>query len=281
MYPFFVSMSCLAGNFTWPEWLFYPSLGEALLKTQGKGAVAALVPTGQTTTEGQHILNTALFDAIFTRDIRRLGPAIAQAKQTLLANGDAYYGQVGRTFVLLGDPAMALKIPLPRKPRRLKAKRLKRAIILAWQLAHGRNGRPVAGYNLYRSPNPQGGFVRVNGDLITATEYVDAVTLPVNSKLNSSAEFADGAALQLFSTYYYALKAVDTDGTESVRSEVVAAALSETATGTDGATGAGCFISAAARSEPQRTPGILALLAAAVVLGLMIRVMKPPGSSAT
>jgi hypothetical protein len=60
---------------------------------------------GMTTTGGQEILNNALFEAIFTDDVRTLGPAIAAAKQTLLANGNAYYEQIAATFLLFGDPA--------------------------------------------------------------------------------------------------------------------------------------------------------------------------------
>ena len=39
----------------------------------------------------EHILNSALFEQVFTKDQRELGAAIANAKMTLLANGDAYY----------------------------------------------------------------------------------------------------------------------------------------------------------------------------------------------
>ncbi len=120
-YPFVVGMSCLAGYFgglgSWEN----PSLMEALLRAANKGAAAAFMPTGETATDGQHILNTALFEALFTDDIRRLGPAIAAAKQTLLANGGSYYEQVSETFLLFGDPAMELKIPLPRRPAGLTA----------------------------------------------------------------------------------------------------------------------------------------------------------------
>jgi hypothetical protein len=100
--PFFVSMSCETGVFSYPEPWDLPSLAEALLRSSA-GAVAALMPTGMTTTEGQRILNSALFEHIFSEDIRTLGPAIAAAKQTLLANGSAEYEQVSKTFLLFGD----------------------------------------------------------------------------------------------------------------------------------------------------------------------------------
>jgi hypothetical protein len=120
--PFFVSMSCETGFFAYPENWFVPSMGEALLRSD-TGAVAALMPTGMTTTPGQRILNSALFEHIFSEDIRTLGPAIATAKQTLLANGDAYFEQISQTFLLFGDPATVLKVPLPRRPAGLRSTR--------------------------------------------------------------------------------------------------------------------------------------------------------------
>ncbi|MGD8500463.1 MAG: C25 family cysteine peptidase, partial [Phycisphaerales bacterium] len=85
-YPFIVSMSCLSGYFAYPE-AWGTSLAEVLLRAANKGTAAAMMPTGMTTTEGQYILNTALIEALFREDVRTLGPAIANAKQVLLANG--------------------------------------------------------------------------------------------------------------------------------------------------------------------------------------------------
>jgi hypothetical protein len=108
-------MSCLTGYFGYLDAALGPesSLAEQLLVATDKGAAAAFMPTGMSTTAGQHILNNAIFEALFANDIRQLGPAIASAKQTLLANGDAYFEQVSATFLLFGDPAQTLKIPLP------------------------------------------------------------------------------------------------------------------------------------------------------------------------
>jgi len=195
-----------------------------------KGAVAALVPTGQTTTGGQRILNTALFDTIFTKDVRQLGPAIAEAKRTLLANGNVYFEQISETFLLFGDPAMELKVPLPRRPSGLVIEGRTDVIALQWQAAADGDGNAVAGYNLYRSQSPEGPYIKVNTGLIAATGYEDSVP-------------AAGT------TFYYLLSAVDADGDESVRSEMVSAGLAvpDTAaavdvTGGGGGGGGGCFI---------------------------------------
>jgi hypothetical protein len=219
-YPFFVSMSCLTGHFTYPQVFNYPSLAEVLLATADKGAVAALVPTGKTTTDGQHILNTALFETLFTDDVRQLGPAIAAAKQTLLANGDAYYEQVSDTFLLFGDPATTLKVPLPHRPSGLSAERQDGGVYIRWNAATDANNNPVAGYNIYRSSSPSGPFVKINAELVTDTAYVD------RSDSGGSS--------------YYAVSAVDDVSLQSAQSLAVSPSSLDSSAGGGG----GCFIGA-------------------------------------
>jgi len=148
-------MSCLTGWFAYVDMGSgeqAPSMGEALLLSADKGAVAALMPTGMTTPAGQRILDTAVFEAFFVNDIRQLGPAIAAAKQTLLANGNSYFEQISDTFLLLGDPATTLKIPLPRMPTGVEAYRYPDGTVrIVWNAAKDANGNAVAGYNLYRA----------------------------------------------------------------------------------------------------------------------------------
>jgi hypothetical protein len=152
-YPFVIGMSCLTGRFGYvdDDNGQVPSLAEVLLGADAEGAVAALMPTAMTTTAGQHILNTALFEAFFTDDIRQLGPAILAAKQVLLANGSAEYEQISETFLLFGDPAMGLKIPLPRMPTGVKADRETGGVRISWKAALDSNGNAVAGYHVYRA----------------------------------------------------------------------------------------------------------------------------------
>jgi len=54
-YPFIINMNCLSGYFAYPAAWNYPSLGEALMRAQDKGAVGGLGPTGQTNPIGQQI----------------------------------------------------------------------------------------------------------------------------------------------------------------------------------------------------------------------------------
>ncbi len=151
MYPFFVSMGCLTGHFVYPEDWNNPSLAEALLRAEDKGAAAALMSTGLTTTEGQYILDTALFDAIFNQDVRVLGQAVSAAKQTLMANGDSTYEEVNETFLLFGDPAMTLRVPLPHRPQGLSAQGQTSSVVLNWNQATDCNG----GTGLRLQPLPQ------------------------------------------------------------------------------------------------------------------------------
>jgi hypothetical protein len=263
-YPFVVSMSCLTGYFGYldphdgPE----PSLAEALLKADGKGAVASLMPTGMTSTGGQHILDNALFEAIFTKDIRQLGAILADAKQTLLANGGAAYEEVSETFLLFGDPALALKIPLPHKPTGVEVQQTEAGIAISWQAVEDCNGNPVAGYNVYRSTSPGANYIKINTELITETEFLDT-----NPQGVSAAGFGSSA-----STSYYGVAAVDDSGDESAQTLGASAAIFFSESDGGGSGGGGCFISVTA--ESRNWPGlwllVLFLSSIAIIIGFGI-----------
>jgi len=255
--PVFVSMSCETGFFAYPEVWFNPSLGEALLRSDA-GAVAALMPTGMTTTPGQRILNSALFEHIFSEDIRTLGPAIASAKQTLLANGDAYFEQISRTFMLFGDPATVLKVPLPRRPGGLKAETLAEGVRIKWNAAVDTNGNPVAGYNVYRAGSAAGPFTKINTALITGTRFMDTA---------GSTE-GIGAANVSGGSGYYVVTAVDSGGTESVQSLSVKPAAMASA---GSSSLVACFIGAAGQPAAQPYLAILVLLGVAAALGVWLK----------
>ena len=231
-YPFVVSMSCLAGYFGGLDYWENPSLMEALLRADNKGAAAAFMPTGETDTGGQHILNTALFEALFTDDIRRLGPAIAAAKQTLLANGGDQYRQTSETFLLFGDPAMELKIPLPRRPDGLSVEQTAaNTVYLSWQTVLDADDQPVAGYNVYRGISASGPYTMINAAPVDDA-YFEDLTATIGTR------------------YYYTVTSVDGSGMESVHSLPVsivpAAAIRSVGNpGGGGAAAYGCFISTA------------------------------------
>jgi hypothetical protein len=251
-YPFVISMSCLTGNFGFVSASkgAEPSLAEVLLQADSEGAVAALMPTAMTTTTGQHILNTALFEAFFTDDIRELGPAILSAKQVLLANGSAEYEQISETFLLFGDPAMALKIPLPRMPTGVKANRQDDGVRISWNAALDSNGNAVAGYHVYRASSPAGPYSKISTELITGTEFVDT------SAVGGAGSGAGGASV------YYGVTSEDDDGDESAQS----LGISPASILSSGGGAAGCFISTAGESIPKQGLwfGVLLIIGIAV-----------------
>jgi hypothetical protein len=237
--PFLVGMSCLTGYFGYPESWDFPSLAETLLRSEDKGAVAAFMPTGMTTPDGQHVLNTALFEAIFNEDIRILGPAISAAKQTLLANGSSDYEEVSETFLLFGDPAMSLKVPLPTRPEGVVIEGDTSGLTVSWQEATDCDGNPVVGYNVYRSTSPGGSYEKLNDSLISGTEYSHTPSL-----ISAAAHSGLSAASQ--TSEYYVVTSVDSDGDESVHSEERSVTAGGDSSSGGGGGGGGCFINTSA-----------------------------------
>jgi hypothetical protein len=233
-------------------------LAEALLQPAGKGAVAALMPTGMTTTAGQQILNNAVFEAFFADDIRQLGPAIAAAKQTLLANGDAYFEQISATFLLFGDPALTLKIPLPRMPTGVKAYRENNRVRIRWNAALDANGNAVAGYNIYRASSPAGPYSKVNTELVTGSEFVDTEGAV---GINEGGGGSGGS--------YYGVTAVDSIGDESAQSLGVSPA--SVASAAESAAPAACFIGSVSQSMPKQGIWVVVLLGIAVAVKAGVR----------
>jgi hypothetical protein len=255
-YPFFISMSCLTGYFGYLDAALgpQPSLAEALLQPADKGAVAAFMPTGMTTTAGQQILNNAVFETIFIKDVRQLGPAIASAKQTLLANGDAYSEQISQTFLLFGDPAQTLKIPLPRMPSGVKAYRQADGKVrIQWNEALDSNGNAVAGYNIYRASSPAGPYSKVNTELVTGTEFFDT---------EGAVGIAEGGGS---GGSYYGVTAVDSFGDESAQSLGISPA--SVASSAEAAVAA-CFVGSVGQSMPKQGIWVVVLLAVAGVIAI-------------
>jgi hypothetical protein len=206
--PFVVSMSCRSGFFADPEIpaLGSPhSLGESLLRPSSKGVVAAFMPTGSTQTGGQRILDGALFEALLTDDVRILGQAVSLAKQTLLANGS--YQDVSDTFLLFGDPATELKIPLPKRPTGLTAQGDTDAISLTWNAPESILAVAAAGYHVYRSTSPGEAYTKITTDPVTSTSFVDA-------------------SCDEDTRYYYVVSSIDSQGIESAQSQEASASIS-------------------------------------------------------
>ncbi len=231
--PWVVNLSCLTGYFLYPEggWFAsdaWRSLAEGFLRPTGNGAVAAFMPTGMTDTVGQQILGNALYEALFLLDRRLLGEAIAYAKEQLLANGGSAQADTADTFLLFGDPAMTLKVPLPRRPGPPAVERAADgAVVLSWAASLDADGRPVAGYHVFRRGEGEGSWSRLTAEPIGTLAYTDA-------------GLSGAAAGSLF---FYALTAVDAEGDESVRSEAAILRIPSASTGdAAGGGGGGCFL---------------------------------------
>ncbi len=174
MTPFVVNMACLSGYFIYPfASSLYQSLAEGFMRTPGAGAVAALMPTAMTATDGQHVLSNALYEALFAEDQRVLGEALMAAREALLANGGASYQQTADTFMLFGDPATVLKVPLPRRPAGLAVAWQNGQALLTWSAALDCDGHPVAGYHVYRRAAGESAFTRLTDTPVNALSYTD------------------------------------------------------------------------------------------------------------
>ena len=97
--PFFVSMTCRNGWFTFP---FYPSLAESLLNAEQGGAVAVWASSTLTEPAGQLAMNKELV-RLLGRGALTLGEAAARAKA---ATDDM---DVRNSWVFFGDPTTRLK----------------------------------------------------------------------------------------------------------------------------------------------------------------------------
>jgi fibronectin type 3 domain-containing protein len=142
-----------------------------------------------------------------------------------MANGGSLYEEVNETFLLFGDPAMTLKVPLPQRPQGLTAQGNGNAVDLSWDEATDCNGGDVSGYNLYRSTTPGGTYTQVNTSLLTDNQYDDTSVVPGT-------------------TYYYVVTSEDDDDDESSRS-VEASGGTQNANSSGSLSsggGGGCFI---------------------------------------
>ncbi len=240
-------MSCLSGYFTYPEpWTAqrgtnYHSIAESLIRPADHGAVAAIMPTGMTTTGGQHILDASIFEEFFTNDVRIIGDALLKARLTLLANtGDDYQG-VSDTFLLFGDPATTLKLPVPRRPQGLTANHTEDGeILLTWQAAEDCNGDPVAGYNVYRRSESESDFAKLNPELLENLAFIDMTYVPST-------------------LYYYAVASVDDDSDESVKSVAITPSGPSSSDDTPAAFSA-CFVDTVSTSDSQQHMSFIILL---------------------
>lgn len=113
--PFTVHLGCWSGYFIGIQGspLYNrneQSLGEVLTLTPGRGAVADLSPTGLHVGSALLNLNRGLVKALFQDGVTRVGVAVDAARLYFFQSGSGYLDVID-TQVLMGDPAVRLRIP--------------------------------------------------------------------------------------------------------------------------------------------------------------------------
>ena len=103
--PFMLVLSCYNGYFDAPG---EPSMAEKLLRKDKSGIIAMLSATRLTYGSGNDALNNIIFDMIFQRNIRQLGPISFDSKIEQLIEDGRGQLNVMLEYTLFGDPAMNL-----------------------------------------------------------------------------------------------------------------------------------------------------------------------------
>jgi hypothetical protein len=102
--PILVTLNCLNGYFHFP---YFDSLAEALVKAEGKGAIAAFSPSGLSLDAPAHRFHEALLRALLRTGHRRLGDAVLAAQEEYASSGA--FPELLSIYQLLGDPALRLR----------------------------------------------------------------------------------------------------------------------------------------------------------------------------
>lgn len=103
--PFMLVLSCYNGYFDEPG---EPSMAEKLLRKERGGIIAMLSATRLTYGNGNEALNRIIFDMLFQRDIRQLGPLSFDSKLELLMTHGTGQLDIMLEYTLFGDPAMRI-----------------------------------------------------------------------------------------------------------------------------------------------------------------------------
>ncbi len=103
--PFMLVLSCYNGYFDEPG---QPSMAEQLLRKERGGIIGMLSATRLTYASGNDALNRIIFDMLFKRDVRQLGPLSFDSKTELLITEGTGQIDVMLEYTLFGDPALQM-----------------------------------------------------------------------------------------------------------------------------------------------------------------------------
>jgi hypothetical protein len=98
-----LTMNCLNGFFHFP---FFNSLAEEVLKSEGKGSIAAFSPSGLSLNAAAHVFHKALLEELLQGGHERMGDAVLEAQASYAAEGALT--EMLAIYHLLGDPAMRI-----------------------------------------------------------------------------------------------------------------------------------------------------------------------------
>ena len=102
--PLLVTMNCLNGYFVAPS---FDALGEALMKADGRGAIASFSPSGLSLDGPAHVLHRALMAELTRGSHERLGDAVLAAQKSYAEAGAM--PELLSIYHLFGDPALRLR----------------------------------------------------------------------------------------------------------------------------------------------------------------------------
>ena len=105
--PFMLVLSCYNGYFDEPG---EPSMAEQLLRKERGGIIGMLSATRLTYASGNDALNRIIFDMLFKRNVRQLGPLSFDSKTELLITEGTGQIDVMLEYTLFGDPALQMAI---------------------------------------------------------------------------------------------------------------------------------------------------------------------------
>ena len=105
--PFMLVLSCYNGYFDKPG---EPSMAEKLLRKERGGIIGMLSATRLTYASGNDALNRIIFDMLFKRNVRQLGPLSFDSKVELLMTEGTGQIDVMLEYTLFGDPALQMAI---------------------------------------------------------------------------------------------------------------------------------------------------------------------------
>jgi len=99
-----LTLNCLNGYFVAPA---FESLGEAYLKAEGRGTIAAFSPSGLSLDGPAHQFHRALMTELTSGSHERLGDAVLAAQEAYAQSG--LMPELLSVYHLLGDPGMSIR----------------------------------------------------------------------------------------------------------------------------------------------------------------------------